>query len=956
MEDGRSGGIDLSPWGKYSRRYGVTYSVLFHMLDVAAVAGELWGRLLAPAQRTVICEGLQMAAGPARRLVMFVAGCHDLGKMSRFQMCEPGAWARVSDPLRADTGRWRLMRHERASMHAAVEILAGFGYRLEGNDSPAVRVAQILGAHHGRFLQVDVAGAASDRRVRQDLGGPAWYRLRVRYAALVRHLTGATVAPARVPAAAAVLICGLVTVADRLASQVHLWLPRAMAPAFGAAEHYATTQQPAGPDATESWAAAVVSAAGLDRVTLAPVPFTQAHPQVPGPNVLQTSVIEQLEPAVAGRGPGILVCTDSTGAGKTIAALEAARIFNAHCGTRGITVLQPTTAIADAAYDTLTAYVEAHRPARAPVTVVHNHSWLSAAYPDDRLAGQEQTTLDEAFDAAHERTGRPESRVTVPAPFLRGWDQALLAPFAVATIDQALMAVLSVRFEALRMLALCGRTIIIDEAHDYTPYMQHLLERLLHWLGACRTPVVILSATLPAGVAQALVRAYLAGAGHPRRRLAEAAFPLAYPGWLYAAARDATCTEMDAARRTVHAHEQRRTVTVHLRPVRYRRSGGPQRSVAPDERLAQIGAEIALVVAAGGCAVVVCATVADAQDTYLYLRHTLTWTDPRRELVLLHARFPGLQREPLTRRVRTWLGPRGPRPQRLVVVTTSLLDMSLDIDADLMISDLASLARLLQRLGRLWRCEKTWHERGGPAGHPRPAWIRRRGPRLTVLHPVDENDATALPPAWQAGEPVTVLEATAALLQRVPKRTVTLPDQVPPLLAELDADLGVPPPAQPTAVQTAHQARSQAECHLAASQVIPPPGRIGSLADLYRRPATAGQAPTRAGERPRRLLPCYRQPSGTLSLDRAGARALPDRERLRPHEVRAVLERTVAVPEDWVSDSAGCPPVPPSWARHPLLADLTLLAHTPHRPEPVRLGRHLLHLDAELGLVHDQAP
>ncbi len=72
----------------------------------------------------------------------------------------------------------------------------------------------------------------------------------------------------------------------------------------------------------------------------------------------------------------------------------------------------------------------------------------------------------------------------------------LLAQFAVGTIDQALMAVLPVRHNALRLLALSCKTFIVDEAHAYDPYMQVLLGRLLNWLGAYGVPVVLLSATL----------------------------------------------------------------------------------------------------------------------------------------------------------------------------------------------------------------------------------------------------------------------------------------------------------------------------------------------------------------------------------------------------------------------------------------------------------------------------
>ncbi|WP_329240858.1 CRISPR-associated helicase Cas3' [Streptomyces sp. NBC_01478] len=946
VEDSRPGGLDLSLWGKYSLLYGLAYSLLFHQLDAAAVMGELWDRYLTPAQRRVICRGLGLEPAQARCEAMFLAGAHDIGKAGRFQMCEPGAWAQVSDELRADAGPWRLIRHERASMHTAVELLADLGYRLGGNTSPAVRAAQILGAHHGRYLQCDLLGAARPERVRLDLGGPLWQDLRRRYLAQVRYLTGAGTPPPRISTEAAVLLTGLIMVADRLVSQPHVWMRRAMAPASCALTHWINTRHPADADAEEGWAAEVVTASGLERITLPEVPFTQAHPHTTGPNRLQASVIAQLEPVVREQGAGILVVTDSTGAGKTITGREAARTFNRHCGTRGMAVLQPTTAIADAAYDDLVAYVAAHRPRRAPVTLVHSHPWTSAAYHDKRLleAGG-QLTLDEYFDASQDGAGRPGQHVTVPDPFLRGWDRALLAQFTVATIDQALMAVLPVRYSALRMLALSGRTVILDEVHVATPYMRRLTARLLHWLAALGTPVVLLSATLAPPVARELVHAYLAGAGLKPGQLDGLDVDVPYPGWLFAAARDGAVTRIDPAQAAAHVTMTRRRLTVQHQPVLAARLGAVERTVADGERLHRIAEESSLVLAHGGCMIVVCATVADAQDTFRHLAR-MPWPRPRENLVLLHARFPGHQREAITRRVRARLGPAGTRPERLAVVTTSLLDMSLDIDCDLMISDLASLSRLLQRAGRLWRFERLWQEDG--TDRRRPGWILERGPRLTVLAPVADG-RTHLPHWWGRGEPAFELHAAAHLLAQTPARPLDLPAQLPGLLETASTRI----PDTLAALHTAYQADLQRYEHLGQEQAVPPPARTGSLADLYRHPTTAGAAPTREGSRPRRLLACYRQPDGSLHLDPAGTQPLPDSPRLPAPAIRAILERTLDVPEDWLADAPARPPE--SWRQHALLADLTLLIHDAAVPGPVRFGTHLLHLDAHLGLVHDEA-
>lgn len=137
VRDGGPRGLPLHLWGKFSACLGLVYPLLFHLLDAAAVAGELWDRALSPAQRLVIARGLGLGERAARSVVMLVAGLHDLGKASRFQACEPGAWALVDERFKRDTEAWRVMRHERASMHVALHVLESWGYRLGGDDSPA---------------------------------------------------------------------------------------------------------------------------------------------------------------------------------------------------------------------------------------------------------------------------------------------------------------------------------------------------------------------------------------------------------------------------------------------------------------------------------------------------------------------------------------------------------------------------------------------------------------------------------------------------------------------------------------------------------------------------------------------------------------------------------------------------------------------------------------------------
>ncbi|MFF3401553.1 CRISPR-associated helicase Cas3' [Streptomyces sp. NPDC002659] len=944
--DARFGGIDLTPWGKFDRGLLAVYPLLFHLLDTAAVAGEVWDRFLTVGQRTIVAAGLGVTLEEARCLVMFYAGLHDLGKLSRFQEDEAHPWARVSSALRADTQGWQRMPHERASMHSVLQLLVEAGYEVDTSDSPGVRVAQMLGGHHGRFLQLDVAGAAKATRVNQALGGPMWQDLRRRYFALVRHLTKATVVPGRLSVPAAVLITGVGVIADRLASQGHYWLPKAQAPAFGAGEHYGQALK----DAPE-----LFDESGLGRVVLPRVPFAQAHRGLVSPNDLQASLIGQLTSAVGEKGPGIVVATDATGGGKTVLALEAARIFNATGMTAGVAWLLPTTATADAAYETLEGYVAAHRPERAPVTLVHSHSWLNTAYTDHQVAAHEPSTTDE-FWSEDDQTDpdgaqRPQERVTVPDGWLRGWDRALLAQFTVATHDQALMAALPVRFSALRLLALSGRTVIVDEAHSLTPFMQQLLMRLLQWLGALGCPVVILSATMPASLSNQMVRSYLAGAGHSRRSLAGLSFAPAYPGWLFAAAADASLTRMDPAAGVAHAAQHRRTAAIRLHSVRHPSHNAPEDAPVREDRLDRITAEIRPVVEGGGCAAVVCATVADAQATYGHLRNILTWPDgPEKELMLLHARFPGYRREALTRKIRDRLGPTGARPTRMVVVTTSLLDMSLNIDVDVMVSDLASLERLLQRLGRLWRFETIW----GPDSGRRPAWLWQQGPRLSVLHPTDHRGRTLLPPAWRTLEPAFLTHATAAYLAQQPEHTITLPDDVQHLVETVHGDATTLASTTPALEErhTAYQSRQRAEEHQSVLHLIPAPRHTASLADLHRQYLRASEAATRLGIMPRRLLPVYRTPGSTTLTLAPNGTPLPLDRQPTPALTRTLLQHTLPVPAAWVADLRREHRAPAAWQRHALLADLVLLPQDgADLAAAVRFGRHTIRLDPLLGLV-----
>ena len=93
------------------------------------------------------------------------------------------------------------------------------------------------------------------------------------------------------------------------------------------------------------------------------------------------------------------------------------------------------------------------------------------------------------------------------ADWLQPMRRAMLAENGVGTVDQAMMAVLHIRYSCLRMLGLLGKVLLIDEVHAYDAYMYSILEKLLAWCRVLRIPVVMLSATLTEEKRMALMKA-----------------------------------------------------------------------------------------------------------------------------------------------------------------------------------------------------------------------------------------------------------------------------------------------------------------------------------------------------------------------------------------------------------------------------------------------------------------
>ncbi|WP_414167045.1 CRISPR-associated helicase Cas3' [Streptoverticillium reticulum] len=912
--------VDSRLWGK-ARGLTESYPVVCHLVDTAAVAGALWDQVLTVPARERLAGQLGMSSEASRRLLCLWAGLHDLGKITpAFQAQLPAAYQQVmKDPAyshRAGVER-EALRHDTAGHWALPGLFADWGYPVSRSVGRSAhhQVAQMLAGHHGCFPRALRSGELKNPEGwMPGLGGRGWAAQRVAHAVALRRLTGGVEVPAGLlPAQAAVQLLGLIVVADWLASQEHVIERRLPGRAWRADD--------AGLDA--HWELAVAEAGGVVAdagLGVARFPVRSFTGQFGfSPNPLQASLEGELPGLVD--GPGLLLVTAPTGDGKTEAGLHAAGLMARAAGSAGLFFALPTMATADAMHLRVEKFARENVEGERSLALLHSMAWLSESYSAAADAGESSPRDVVADDSSRRAAGR----------WLRGTKRGLLAPLATGTVDQALTGVLPVRYNVLRLLGLSNKVVVVDEAHAYGPWMHSLLVRLLEWLGVMGAPVVLLSATLTGSAASSLVEAYRRGCGF---REPSSVRPV-YPGWLFVSGASG---EVSAPRAV--ASGRPRTLHVRPVPVTWDRPGHVVSERAPggESRSAALVRLLTPVVRQQGCVLVCCTTVAEAQETYRFLQRSFPeLASVPGGLRLLHARYPGDRRAAITQECELAFGKpgdAGQRPPVSVLVATQVVEQSLDLDFDLVISDLAPLAQLLQRAGRCMR-----HDRSGlaPGDGGRPEWVGD-DPRLVVLEPVDRNGVVCPPRAWQSVYDTALLRRTSHLLHECAQEGIAVPGDVQRLVDAVYAEdfgerLDDAARAELQRLDAEHVGAVLAEQSLAEMVKVKSP--IG-MVDLSGLSNDGGQlvdealVTTRLGADSVRAVCVYVQPGDTVTLDPEGELAVPGAGggRLSGADVRAVMRRSVPLRGDWLAQRGTEQDPWPGWAARPVLADLAILRMT----------------------------
>lgn len=426
--------------------------------------------------------------------------------------------------------------------------------------------------------------------------------------------------------------------------------------------------------------------------------FSEVFGQELSPYPVQEQFFQLVE------GPGVYVLEAPMGMGKTEAALYVAYQLLCCQQACGIYFALPTQLTSNKIYQRFNTFLSSILAENCPhrrALLLHGKTWLQ----ETELGGEGQPGF----------------------PWFNARKRGLLAPFGVGTLDQALMAAMNVKHGFVRAFGLAGKVVILDEVHTYDAYTGTIIDGLVQLLRKLHCTVIILSATLNQDRRQELIDT----------TLDERGFPL------------------------ITAWSEKGNLTEQVVPVQsadhksfaVRQIGNTEEAVEEALNRAEQGQQVLWIEN----------TVAEAQERYLDLAASCAQLGG--DCGLLHSRFTANHRQKIEDHWVSLYGKQGwPRrgEQGRILVGTQVLEQSLDIDADFLVTRFCPTDMLLQRIGRVWRHKGTPRQQQAK----QEVWVLAPDLEEAVENPVKsfENTAWVYNPyvlcrsleVWQGLKQVTV--------------------------------------------------------------------------------------------------------------------------------------------------------------------------------------------------------
>jgi len=611
-------------WAKTTKDNKPGISVYQHMVNIGCVAQCLAN----------IDPGLLHLFKLRSSEVGALAALHDVGKISPGFQRKCQAWLEEHDLVRIErNGAWAT---EMEGDHGKVShaIIQKF---LDNQSIPRIissRLACVLGAHHGKLTVPIERGYRPHGAMSESKSGVDWEKEQRNAATEIWNFFKADKEYFNFDEESPAYwwLAGLTSVADWIGSDEHYFPAERQNESFDAKAN-----------ACES-----IAAIGLQQPLIkAGLSFSDLFGF--NPNDMQRKTMAVITV------PGVYVIEAPMGMGKTEAAFGAAYRLLAEGKAKGIYFALPTQATSNRIHLRMDNFVRKISPDAVRTKLIHSNSWLM---------------MDEKTPIIEEESGRD---------WFASAKRALVAPFGVGTVDQALLGVVAAKHFFVRHFALAGKVVILDEIHTYDLYTSTLINKLIATLEGLGCTVIVLSATLT---------------NQRREQILSSPYDLA----------------------------EQNSSNMPYPLISGRREGCPIVSISPippnsrDILNEFVNVSVACsrafaLAQKGGVVLWICNTVDSAQEIYKQLK---TMGGEALKLGLLHSRFPFWRREELEEEWMRRLGKDGESRCGCILVSTQIVEQSVDLDADMMITELAPTDMLLQRMGRLWRHERTLRPNAQP--------------------------------------------------------------------------------------------------------------------------------------------------------------------------------------------------------------------------------------------------
>ena len=669
-------------------------SVVQHLMDASDVAGLLFDDYLSEHHRRLMASVWGGDCAKARASFVFLAGVHDVGKVSPQFACQRQDLAQLIRNAglvvmrKTDYAERSFLPHGLVSQFALQEEIAAAG----GDGSRALQWAILVGVHHGRYPDAGAVYVARQQYRTQEGSredDPRWGQARSEILRWMAERSGfPLIAPGsalpELPIAVASAYASALVIADWLASNED-YFPLRPRPV----DETGKLSIEGYPELTADQQRDRIRRAWKRAAFPSPLRIPATHTgeaadfyrhRFGWPASYRSTEAQRAAVEIATReDPDLMIVEAPPGSGKTELAFAAAEVLMRARGLQGVFVALPTQATTNAMFERVTAWLTSilgDEPQKLGIQLAHGKNSLNESFV--KLLERGKSPLEVHDD--EEDFGLHASRWMG-----QRW-RSTLSPVVVGTIDQVLLAALKSRHVLVRHLGLMGKVVVIDEVHAADEYMETYLEAALTWLGMYGIPVVLLSATLPPARRLALLNAYRRGRGSSGVSAESVDGMIGYPA----------ISTVSATGVRVHEIAGETEVPKRIIPTSL---GSPQEiAELLDRELAE-----------GGCAVVIRNTVREAQETYEAVRSVFG----REQSTLLHSRFLAAERIARDRRMLELFGKDSQqRPLRHVVVATQVIEQSLDVDFDLMLTDPVPMDLVLQRIGRLHRHERDERPRG----------------------------------------------------------------------------------------------------------------------------------------------------------------------------------------------------------------------------------------------------